>query len=83
MEESKLSLYIFAYEVNDAIRIIEGANDLIGGLDEKLGVVTEQLNKAKDAAESKEAAQQKYYETAKLREETQEETIEDIQQGEN
>ena len=28
------------YEVNDALRIIEGANDVIGGLDEKLGVVT-------------------------------------------
>jgi len=68
------------FEVNDAIRIIEGANGVIGGLDEKLLVVTNQLNETKAAAENKEAAQQEYYETAKLREETQEETNKEIRE---
>jgi len=62
------------FEVNDAIRIIEGANDVIGGLDEKLKIVTDQLNEAKTAAENAERAQQEYYETAKAREESQTET---------
>ena len=68
------------FEVNDAIRIIEGANDVIGGLDEKLTVVTNQLNEAKTAAENAEIAQQEYYEKAKLREENQTETNKKIRE---
>ncbi len=68
------------FEVNAAIRIIEGANDVIGGLDEKLSVVTNQLNEAKTAAENAEKAQQEYYEKAKLREETQTETNKQIRE---
>ncbi len=68
------------FEVNDAIRIIEGANDVIGGLDEKLSVVTEQLNRTKTAAEEKEKAQQEYYESAKAREESQKETNKQIRE---
>ncbi len=68
------------FEVNDAIRIIEGANDVIGGIDEKLKVVTTQLNEAKTAAENAEQAQQEYYETAKAREETQTETNKKIRE---
>lgn len=68
------------FEVNDAIRIIEGANVVIGGLDEKLKVVTGQLNEAKTAAEKAERAQQEYYETAKAREESQTETNKQIRE---
>ena len=59
------------FEVNDAIRIIESANDVIGGIDEKLTIVTKQLNDAKNAAENAERTQQEYYEKAKQREENQ------------
>ncbi len=68
------------FEVNDAIRIIESANDVIGGIDEKLTVVTNQLNEAKTAAENAETAQQEYYEKAKLREENQTETNKKIRE---
>ena len=68
------------FEVNDAIRIIESANDVIGGIDEKLSVVTGQLNEAKAAAEKAEQAQQQYYETAKMREESQTETNKQIRE---
>ncbi len=68
------------FEVNDAIRIIEGANDVIGGLDEKLLVVTNHLNEAKTAAENAEKAQQEYYEKAKEREETQTQTNKQIRE---
>ncbi|MBO5734225.1 MAG: chromosome segregation protein SMC [Clostridia bacterium] len=68
------------FEVNDAIRIIEGANDVIGGLDAKLSVVTGQLNEAKNSAEKAEHAQQEYYETAKAREESQTETNKQIRE---
>ena len=68
------------FEVNDAIRIIESANDVIGGLDEKLAIVTGQLNEAKTSAEAKEKAQQEYYETAKAREESQEATNRQIRE---
>ncbi len=68
------------FEVNDAVRIIESANDVIGGLDEKLSVVTNQLNETKAAAENAEKAQQEYYEKAKLREETQTETNKQIRE---
>lgn len=57
------------YEVNDAIRIIEGGNEVIGGLDEKLSVVTKQLEDAKTAAEHAEQAQAEYYQAARDREE--------------
>ena len=68
------------FEVNDAIRIIESANDVIGGIDEKLAVVTNQLNDAKTALETAEKSQQEYYEKAKLREETQTETNKQIRE---
>ena len=68
------------FEVNDAIRIIESANDVIGGIDEKLAVVTGQLNEAKETAEKAEHAQQQYYETAKAREESQTETNKQIRE---
>lgn len=58
------------YEVNDAIRIIEGANEIIGGLDEKLTVVTNQLENAKANAEETERAQAQFYQAARDREET-------------
>ena len=67
-------------EVNDAMRIIEGAKDIIGGLDEKLSVVTKQLAEAKSSAENAERVQQEYYEKAKLREETQTETNKQIRE---
>ena len=56
------------YEVNDAIRIIEGANEVIGGLDEKLGIVTKQLEEAKFAADNAEHAQAEFYQAARDRE---------------
>ena len=68
------------FEVNDAIRIIEGANGVIGGLDEKLAVVTSQLNQTKEAAEKAESMQQEYYEKAKQREESQTETNKQIRE---
>ena len=68
------------FEVNDAIRIIESANDVIGGIDEKLTIVTNQLNEAKTLAENAECAQQEYYEKAKLREENQTETNKKIRE---
>ena len=68
------------FEVNDAIRIIESANDIIGGIDEKLTVVTNQLNEAKTAAENAERAQQEYYEKAKQSEESQTETNKKIRE---
>ncbi len=61
------------YEVNDAIRIIEGANEVIGGLDEKLSVVTKQLEEAKKAADSAEHTQAEFYQAARDREETAQE----------
>ncbi len=68
------------FEVNDAIRIIESANDVIGGIDEKLNVVTTHLNETKAKAEEREKAQQEYYESAKAREESQEETNKQIRE---
>ncbi|MBD8946307.1 MAG: chromosome segregation protein SMC [Clostridiales bacterium] len=62
------------YEVNDALRIIEGANDVIGGLDEKLGVVTKQLEEAKNAADNAERTQAEFYQAARDREESAQET---------
>ena len=68
------------FEVNDAIRIIEGANDIISGLDEKLTVVTGHLSEKQRITEEAEKSQQEYYETAKNREETQVETTKQIRE---
>ncbi len=68
------------FEVNDAVRIIESANDVIGGIDEKLKIVTNQLNEAKTLAENAESAQQEYYEKAKQSEENQTETNKKIRE---
>ncbi len=68
------------YEVNDAIRIIESANEVIGGIDEKLAVVTAQLTQAQTAAEEAEKAQQEYYETARQREESQQAATQEIRE---
>lgn len=68
------------FEVNDAIRIIEGANDVIGGLDEKLAIVTAQLNETRIKAENAEQSQQEYYEQAKFKEESQTETNKQIRE---
>lgn len=62
------------YEVNDALRIIESANDVIGGLDEKLGVVTKQLEEAKNASDDAERTQAEFYQAARDREESAQET---------
>jgi len=56
------------YEVNDAIRIIEGANEVIGGLDEKLSVVNAQLETVKTAADNAEREQAEFYQTARDKE---------------
>ncbi len=68
------------FEVNDAIRIIEGANDIISGLDGKLSVVTGQLEERQKTADNAEKAQQEYYESSKNREETQAETTKQIRE---
>lgn len=68
------------YEVNDAIRIIEGANEVIGGLDEKLTLVTRQLEDAKTAADNAERAQAEYYEAARSREEASLATANEIRE---
>ncbi len=68
------------YEVNDAIRIIEGANTVIGGLDEKLQIVTKQLEDAKVAADDAERAQAEYYQAARSREEASRETANKIRE---
>ncbi len=68
------------YEVNNAIRIIEGANEVIGGLDEKLSIVTSQLEKAKEAADNAEKAQAEYFEQARKREEEAQETSKKIRE---
>ncbi len=57
------------FEVNDAIRIIESANEVVGGLDDKLGIVTKQLEHAKQAANNAEHAQEEFYQAAREREE--------------
>lgn len=66
------------YEVNDAIRIIEGANTVIGGLDEKLAIVSKQLEASKQAAENAERAQEEYFQAARNREEASQETANKI-----
>ncbi len=68
------------YEVNDAIRIIEGANEVIGGLDDKLSVVTKQLEDAKHKADEAERAQAEYYQAARSREEASRETANKIRE---
>lgn len=68
------------YEVNDAIRIIEGANAVIGGLDEKLETVTRHLEEAKLAAETAEQSQAEFYQEARKREEAARETARKIRE---
>ncbi len=68
------------YEVNDAICVIEGANEVIGGLDEKLSIVTKQLEEAKTAADDAERAQAEYYQAARSREEASQETANKIRE---
>ncbi len=68
------------YEVNDAIRIIESANEIVGSLDAKLDVVTKQLAEAKEAADNAEQAQEKFYQAARDREETTQATSQKIRE---
>ncbi len=68
------------YEVNNAIRIIESANEVIGGLDEKLSIVSNQLEAAKTAAENAEKAQEEYFKEARAREDAVEENSKRIRE---
>ncbi len=68
------------YEVNNALRVISGANEIISGLDSDLEIVTKQLNDAKTAAENAERAQSEFYQTARDLEETARKTSERIRQ---
>ena len=68
------------YEVNDAIRVIEGANEIVDDLDKKLNVVTQQLEEAKQAADNAERAQEEFYQAAREREEITQATSQKIRE---
>jgi len=68
------------FEVNDAIRVIEGSNEIVADLDKKLSVVTNQLEEAKQAADNAERAQEEFYQAAREREEITQATSQKIRE---